>query len=212
MGQTLLADLKLDAGARSVQTVKQEKAKLDVITALELPADLFRGVSPRLLRQFQRQVATEDMQGLQRHPDARRWTLLVAFCFVRRQEIIDTLAELLLDVVQHLGVKAERKVDRELMRDFKRVNGKTTMLYQLAEAAVEHPDEPIRDVLYPVVSEQTCANWWGVPRLGADLPPLRLHSDASLVSAPLPSGRSPAAGGDGVPLQQRQLPADHCRP
>jgi hypothetical protein len=38
-GQTLLADLKLDAGALSVQTVKHEKAKLDAIAALELPAE-----------------------------------------------------------------------------------------------------------------------------------------------------------------------------
>lgn len=154
-GQTLLADLKRDAGALSVQTVQQEKAKLDAIAALELPADLFSGVSPRLLHQYRQQVATEDTQGLQRHPEARRWTLLAAFCHVRRQEIIDTLADLLLDVVQHLGVKAERKVERELLRDCKRITGKTTMLYQLAEAAVEHPDDPVREVLYPVVGEQT---------------------------------------------------------
>ncbi len=154
-GHTLLADLKRDAGALSVQTVKQEKAKLDAIAALALPTDLFVGVSPRLLRLYRQQVATEDTQGLQRHPEARRWTLLAAFCLLRRQEILDTLADLLLDVVQHLGVKAERKVERELMRDFKHISGKNTMLYQLAEAAVAHPDEPVREVLYPVVGEQT---------------------------------------------------------
>jgi len=154
-GQTLLADLKQETGALSVQTVKLEKAKLDAIAALGLPADLFASVSPRLLRHYRQQIATEDGQALQRHPDTRRWTLLAAFCLVRRQEIIDTLAELLLDVVQHLGVKAERKVERELLRDFRRVSGKTTMLYQLAEVAVEHPDDTVREVLYPVVSEQT---------------------------------------------------------
>ncbi len=135
--------------------MKDEKAKLDAIAALEIPASLFAGISLRLLRHYREQVATEDIQALQRHPDARRWTLLAAFCFLRRQEILDTLADLLLDVVQHLGVKAERKVERELMRDFKRISGKNTMLYQIAEAAVEHPDDPVREVLYPVVGEQT---------------------------------------------------------
>lgn len=154
-GHTLLADLKRDAGALSLQTVKHEKAKLDVIAALELPANLFAGVSPRLLRHYREQVATEDIQALQNHSDPRTWVLLAAFCLLRRQEILDTLADLLLDVVQHLGVKAERKVERELLQDFKRTSGKHTLLYQLAEAAVEHPDDPVREVLYPVVGEQT---------------------------------------------------------
>lgn len=154
-GHTLLADLKRDAGSLSLQTVKHEKAKLDIIAALELPANLFAGVSPRLLRHYREQVATEDIQALQDHSDPRTWVLLAAFCLLRRQEILDTLADLLLDVVQHLGVKAEHKIERELMRDLKRISGKNTMLYQLAEAAIEHPDEPVREALYPVLGEQT---------------------------------------------------------
>ena len=37
-----------DKSAALTQRWKQEKAKLDAIAALELPADLFAGVSPRL--------------------------------------------------------------------------------------------------------------------------------------------------------------------
>ena len=47
-------------------------------------------------------------------------------------------------------------MDKALLRDLKRVRGKTRLLYAMAEAAVEQPDGLVRDVVYPVaVGEQT---------------------------------------------------------
>lgn len=40
----------------------------------------------------------------------------------------------------------------------KRVRGKEGILFALAEAAVEHPDETIRRALFPVVAEGTLRN------------------------------------------------------
>jgi hypothetical protein len=37
----------------------------------------------------------------------------------------------------------------------RRVRGKEGILFRLAEAAVEHPDEIVREALYPVVGEKT---------------------------------------------------------
>src|SRR5262249_26587383 len=39
--------------------------------------------------------------------------------------------------------------------DLRKVHGKTTLLYRIAEAAVGNPDGIVREVLYPVVGEQT---------------------------------------------------------
>lgn len=33
--------------------------------------------------------------------------------------------------------------------------GKTRILYRIADAALEHPDEPVREVVFPVANEQT---------------------------------------------------------
>ena len=57
--------------------------------------------------------------------------------------------------MHRIGVRAERKVVQELLRDLQRVDGKTTLLYKLAEAAVEQPEGMVKDVLFPVVSEPT---------------------------------------------------------
>jgi hypothetical protein len=62
--------------------------------------------------------------------------------------------ELLIDIVHRIGAKAQRKVEKAFLNDLKRVSGKTNLLFQLAEAAVEHPDGVVKEVLYPVVSER----------------------------------------------------------
>ena len=77
------------------------------------------------------------------------------YCWVRRREITDDLVELLIRLVHRISVRAERKVVQELIRDIRKVRGKTTLLFRLAEAAVEHPDGIVRDVLFPVIGERT---------------------------------------------------------
>ena len=69
--------------------------------------------------------------------------------------ITDTLVDLLLEIVHRLELKAERKVDKELLEDLKRVTGKNNLLFQLAQAALEHPEGIVKDVVYPIVPEQT---------------------------------------------------------
>lgn len=55
-------------------------------------------------------------------------TLLAAFCLLRGRERTDILVDVLLALVHRLGAQAERKVDKELIEDLKRVHGKTGML------------------------------------------------------------------------------------
>ena len=64
------------------------------------------------------------------------------------------LADPLISVVHRIGAHAERRVERKLIADLKKVSGKTNTLFRLAEAAVDHPDGVISEVLYPIVGEQ----------------------------------------------------------
>jgi hypothetical protein len=120
-----------------------------------LSGDLFAHVSAKTLDSYRNRIAVEDLQKVRRHPDPIRFTLLAGYCWRRRREIVDTLVELLLDVAHHLTTRAERRVEKAFFKDIKKVSGKTTLLFRLAEAAVDKPDGTIREVVFPVVSEQT---------------------------------------------------------
>jgi hypothetical protein len=65
---------------------------------------------------------------------------------------------LLIQMVHRISARAERKVVKTLLEDLRKVHGKTTLLYRIAEAAVEAPDGIVRKVLYPIANEQTLRN------------------------------------------------------
>ena len=92
---------------------------------------------------------------LRERPRPVRLTLLAALCWTRTGEITDGLVELLIGIVHKIGTRAENRVEGELLADLRRVRGKEGILFRLAEAAVEHPDDTVRTALYPVVSEAT---------------------------------------------------------
>ena len=102
-------------------------------------------------------VPAEPPREVRRHPEPIRYTLLAAF-WQRRQEIIDGLVDLLIQIVHRISVRAEKKVVDELLGDLQKVHGKTTLLFKMAEAALEQPEGVVREVLYPVVSEQTLSD------------------------------------------------------
>jgi hypothetical protein len=61
----------------------------------------------------------------------------------------------LIETIHQIGARAERKVERELLDDLKRVTGKQNLLFELADATLAQPDGIVRDVVFPVVDEQT---------------------------------------------------------
>jgi TnpA family transposase len=112
----------------------------------------------KILRQYRLRAAAEPPCEVRLHPEPIRYPLLAAFCWQRRQEIIDGLVDLLIQIVHRISVRAEKKVVDALLGDLQKVRGKTTLLFKMAEAALEHPTGVVREVLYPVVSEQTLSD------------------------------------------------------
>jgi len=148
-------DVKADPGPATLDSVIDEVATLHRLRVLDLPPDLFAHVPAKVLQTYRRRAAAEDVHELRRHPAALRATLLSAFCWVRQQEVTDSLIDLLLAMVHRIGMTAERRVEHELRDDLKRVTGKTNLLFQVAEVALDHPDGLVKEVLYPVIGEQT---------------------------------------------------------
>jgi hypothetical protein len=100
-------------------------------------------------------VAVEAPHKLRRHPDAARITWLAAFVYLRARSLTDDLVDLLIETIHRIGARAERKVERELLNDIKRVGGKQNLLFELADATLAQPDGVVREVVFPVVGEET---------------------------------------------------------
>jgi TnpA family transposase len=152
---SLLSNLKNEAGTATLENVLSEISKLESIRALFLPPDLFSDVSRKRILWCKQRIAVEDLSEIRRHPNPVRYTLLSAFCYQREQEIIDTLIELLITLIHKIGARAKRIVEKEFIKDIRRVHGKNKLLYKVAEASIEKPDGKVKEVIYPVAPEQT---------------------------------------------------------
>jgi TnpA family transposase len=151
----ILLKLRGSPGRPSLASMQYELAKLNLIRGIGLPADLFERASPRDLERCRRRVSVEAPHELRRHPDATRITWLAAFVYLRTRSLTDDLVDLLIETIHQIGARAERKVERELLDDLKRVTGKQNLLFELAEATLAKPDGVVREVVFPVVGEQT---------------------------------------------------------
>jgi DNA-binding cell septation regulator SpoVG len=151
--QSVFNFLKTDPGRTSLKSIFKEVSKLECIRDLGLPTKLFAHVPPKIITHYRRRASAETPRELRRHPAKIRYTLVAAFCWQRNQEITDSLVELLIQIIHRIYVNAERRVDKQLIEEFKRVDGKPRLLFEIAQASLERPEEPVKDVVYPVVRD-----------------------------------------------------------
>jgi len=149
-----LSLIKSVPGNVSLESMLTEIGKLDAVRAIGLPGAVFTGVAPKVVAAWRARAAVEAPSHLRTHPEPLKLTLLAALVYERQREITDTLADLLISTVHRIGARAERKVTQELVSEFRKVAGKETLLFRLAEAAIARPDDTVRAVVYPVAGEK----------------------------------------------------------
>jgi hypothetical protein len=151
----VLHELRADPGRASLENLLRAITNLERVRDLDLPLTLLSHLGPKVLQTYRQRVAVEAPYELRRHPEALRMSLLAVFCHCRRRELTDSLVDVLLELIHRIGARAERKVEKAFLEDLKRVNGKTGMLFRLAEAALAHPEGVVKEIVFPIVHEAT---------------------------------------------------------
>jgi len=156
-GDSVLASVKSDPGNVSLESMLAEIRKLRAVRAIGLPPGLFSDIAPKVLAEWRARAAVESPSHLRTHSGELQLTLLAALLHAREREITDTLVDLLISTVHRINARADRRVSQELVNAFKKVTGKENILFAIAEAALEAPDDPVRSVVFPAVNggEQT---------------------------------------------------------
>jgi TnpA family transposase len=156
-GSGVLALIKSAPGNVSLESMMTEIRKLEAVRSIGVPEGVFADVAPKVLAAWRTRAAVEAPSHLRTHPRELTVLLLAALLVEREREITDTLVELLIATVHRIKARADSKVTRELINAFKRVTGKENILFRVADAALGHPDDPVRAVIFPAVSggEQT---------------------------------------------------------
>ncbi|MER6784302.1 hypothetical protein ABT330_06615 [Streptomyces sp. NPDC000658] len=154
-GAGLLALLKRDPGAVGLDSLLTEITKLNDVRRLGLTEGLFADGSEKLLAAWRSRAIKMYPSDFRDTAEDARITLLEALCSSRQAEINDALVELLVALVHKINARAERRVEKQLTAELKKVGEKEGILFKLADAAIGKPDEVVREALYPVVGEKT---------------------------------------------------------
>jgi len=148
-----LARLKDDPGGVDLKNVLEVGEKLRDLRSIGLPSELFAEIDPKWVEVYRGRATAEHPSDLRVHPDPIRYTLLAAFCAVRKAEITDQLIELLMQIIHKISTRAERKIDSVAIKDIQRVYGKSEMLFKMAKASLSDPSGSVEHVIFKVVSE-----------------------------------------------------------
>jgi hypothetical protein len=70
-------------------------------------------------------------------PQVARLTWLAAFVHLRSRQLADNLVDLLIETIHHIGARAERRVERELLDGPKRVTGSSRQPIDEAKPAAD---------------------------------------------------------------------------
>ncbi|MFW7382245.1 MAG: DUF4158 domain-containing protein [Oligoflexus sp.] len=149
-----LPEIKSDPGKVGIDSLIKESRKLAALREINLPDNLFtRSISKKHLIKLKRRFSSESLHEINRHPPNIKYSLFAAFAHVRIQEITDGLVDLLIQIIHKIGARAENKVTKELVRDFKKVRNKDSIFCRVAEAAVSNPKGKVEQVIFPVANE-----------------------------------------------------------
>jgi len=153
--QSTFDQLKREPGQAGVDNLGKEIAKLQKLKSMVLPTDLFGGIPGKVIELFERRAKNERPSELRAHPDHVRYTLLASFVHIRTGEVTDDIIKMFMDIIHRMDAESEDELDRQLLSDLKKVEGKVQMLFRIANAVVKEPGGTIREVIFPEVGEKT---------------------------------------------------------
>ena len=146
--------LKQDIPGAKLKNVAHAIEKITCLNKLALPKEILANLSPKLLNKYYVRVLTEHPYNIRRHDPAIRYALFSLFCYSRSRLLTDGLSDLLLKLIHKIRTSAESFVDKKILSEVKRVDGKFDILCSLAMIALNHPDGIIQETIYPEVGKE----------------------------------------------------------
>jgi len=150
--------LKKDIPGAKLKHVSFEIKKMYRLKKLVHPEKLINTLSRKLVKKYYTRVLAEPPGDIERHPPDIRYATFSLFCYFRSELITDNLLDLLMQLTHKMQTAAENFVNKKIIAEVKRVNGKFDILYLLANTSILHPAGIIQEKIYPHVGKETLAN------------------------------------------------------
>ncbi len=154
-GFSRLAAIKRWPGGLSLKTILREADKLKFLKLIILPNSLER-LPNKELQQYYRNICTKYPSAIKEMPEKHRYAFLAIFVFVKRRQVNDNLAELLIRLTKKIKRTGENRLKNELSQivEIKKGCSNKNLLNTLISTILSCENQVIKDAIYPIVPKE----------------------------------------------------------
>lgn len=149
-----LRRVKSDLAVVKLKHVTFEIKKLSLVRSAEISYSLFNGVSRKVIQKYYQRIMAATPSNILEFTDKARFASMACFFYIRSQLLTDNLADLLIKLIRNLKKSAEIHVNKKILTEVHKVNGKFDILCILASTSLNNPKGIIEDEIYPKVSKE----------------------------------------------------------
>jgi TnpA family transposase len=147
--------MKAKPGKIGIKTLLREIKRLRFVNEFDIKADVhLTGIPNDVLKLLRERAAPEDAYQMKRHRPEHRYALMAVLLHFRRIELTDNIIDIFLNLIRRIRNKADKNLEKDLIRSIKAVYKKKELLYKMAKASTENPYDTVEHVLFPIVGEE----------------------------------------------------------
>lgn len=137
-----------------IKTLLLEIDKLNVVNDFGVRGTVhLSNVPDEILQLLRERAAPEGVYQMKRHPKESRYALMAALLYFRKMELTDNITEIFRTLIRRIGKKADKTLERDLVRTIRTIYKKKELLYKIAKVSTKNPQITIEEALFPVVGE-----------------------------------------------------------
>ena len=154
-GSVTLRCLKSDIAGVQLKHVVFEIKKLALIRSVPVPDGLFDRVSRKHIKKYYLRIMAASPSNILEFVPSARLACMTCFFYMRAQLLTDSAADLLIRLIHNMKTSAESHINKKVLSDVKKVNGKFDILCTIANTAIANPKGVIEDTIFVKVSQET---------------------------------------------------------
>ncbi|HDV5690335.1 TPA: Tn3 family transposase [Legionella pneumophila] len=157
-GLSYLGWINKEINNPSLDSILELMEQLSVLNRFNFDLSEIQVIPRKRIVQYSEAFTRLNPSDLKQMSDNKRCAHSFMYCHTRKEEIIDKTIDMFNRIIRNVIHKSEKRVVKKLINDVKKVYGKDTILFNIAEICLEQPDGTIRDKIFPIIGQDKLKN------------------------------------------------------
>lgn len=157
-GLSYLGWINKEINNPSLDSILKLMEQLSILNRFNFDIATIQAIPRKRIVHYSEAFTRLNPSDLKQMTDNKRCAHSFMYCHTRKEEIIDKTIDMFNRIIRNVIHKSEKRVVKKLINDVKKVYGKDTILFNIAEICLEQPDGTIRDKIFPIIGQDKLKN------------------------------------------------------